>query len=270
MPMLSTDYAHSMQLSPEWLNQADHLHLGIHIHSDGLMIGLFEVHSKQPIWLMDAPHLSHNIAQTLQQGQWVQPFFRKVSISFSAESWTVIPQSFFQPNQLSVWIKETSNSQLGYQNLQQESNVLIHRHSKDIEHIAALYPQAQVNCAIKMWLQLNTTLAYTNVLSAWIEADKLCIELIQNHQRILLNQFEAKSVEDVLYFISATLQQNTTSSDTEIVLMGQDVSEDLLETLSNYCEKVQVWNTPLGLQLPETCKLPAHHYYSILMHTLCA
>jgi hypothetical protein len=270
MPMLSTDYAHSMQLSPDWLAQADHLHLGIHIHSEGLLIGLFEMRSKQPIWLMDTPILPHHIAQALQQGQWVQPFFRKVSISFSAETWTVVPQSFFNPDNLSIWVEETANAQLGYQNLQQESNVLIHRHGKDIEQIAVLYPQAQVNCAIKMWLQLSPPSDHENALIAWIESDKLCIQLIQNHQRILLNQFDAKSAEDVLYFISASLQQHPTSPETEILMMGQGVSEELLETLSHYYVNIKVWNTPLGLQLPESCTLPAHYYYSILMHTLCA
>ena len=270
MPMLSTDYAHSMQLSPDWLAQADHLHLGIHIHAEGLMIGLFEMLSKQPIWLMETPILSHQIAQALQQGQWVQPFFRKVSISFCAETWTVVPQSFFTPNQLSTWIEETVNGQMGYQNLQQESNILIHRHSKDIEHIAALYPQAQVNCAIKMWLQLSPPSDHENALIAWIESDKLCIQLIQNHQRILLNQFDAKSVEDVLYFISATLQQHPSSQETDIMIMGRGVTDELLETLSSYYNHVKTWNTPLGLQLPESSTMPPHNYYSILMHTLCA
>ncbi len=270
MPMLSTDYAHSMQLSPDWLAQADHLHLGIHVHAEGLMLGLFEMLSKQPIWLMDMPILTHQIAQSLQQGQWVQPFFRKVTISFSAESWTVIPQVFFDPNQLSNWIEEIPNCLLGYQNLNTENNVLIHRHSRDIEQIAALYPQAQVNCAIKMWLQLCPVSEHKNALIGWVEADKLCLQLVLDHQRILVNQFDAKTVEDVLYFISASLQQSPHPEETEIILMGQGVSDELLETLSSYYFHVKVWNTPLGLQLPESINLPAHHYYSILMHTLCA
>jgi hypothetical protein len=270
MPMLSTDYAHSMRLSPEWLAQADHLHLGIHVHSEGLFLGLFEMHSKQPIWMMDMPILSHQIAQALQQGQWVQPFFRKVTISFSAETWTVIPNSFFDPEQLSIWIEPTTNAMLGHQSIPQENNILIHRHSKDIEHIAALYPQAQVNCSIKMWLQLSPPSEQSNVLFAWLEAEKLCLQLIHQGQRILLNQFDAKSTEDVLYFISAALQQNAESQDLPIVLMGKGIGDDLIETLSHYYTDVQLWKTPLGLQLPPSCVLPAHYYYSILMHTLCA
>ena len=269
MPMLSTDYAHSMQLSTEWLERADQLHLGLHIHPEGIQMGLFEMHSKQPIWLMNAPMLHHQIPQALIQGNWSQPFYRKVSISFTAESWTLAPQNLFDPLALNAWIEPHANAQLGYQNLTHETTVLIHRHPMIIEQVAALFPQAQVNCATKMWLQLTQPSDFENTLFAWMEADKLCIHLIQNHQRILVNQFDSKSAEDALYFISAALQDFNHVGPIPIVLMGMNVQEDLLELLRSYYSDVQLWNTPLGLQIPSNLNQSVAYYYSILMHTLC-
>jgi hypothetical protein len=267
--MFSTDYAHPMQLAPEWSEKADHFHLGIHVNPRGVIIGIFDFQNNQPLWLVQHPILPQDLPQALQNWGWTQPLFRKVTIGYSADSWTLVPAPFFQPDQLQLWLADAPMQKVSFSKLPNEEAVLVYRNASWTEQLIQLFPQSQTTVAPQYWLQLTSPEENNTCLFAYIESDKLCIHYMVNHERKMLNQFDCRSAEDALYFISACLQHHNGEENTPIVLMGQDAQNAMLELLSQYYTDVKVWTPPLGLQMPSDIAHP-EEYYSILMHTLCA
>jgi hypothetical protein len=87
------------------------------------------------------------------------------------------------------------------------------------------------------------------------------------------NTFEFQAAEDFLYFVLASLEQNTFSlEETEVVLAGEiEAGSALYVTLKQYLPKIKFAIGPKSLiKKDDFAKLPEHFYYALFNLFLCA
>lgn len=81
-----------MRIPSHIVQKADQCHLGIHCAEDGIMAGIFDIKTKQPLWL-EYQHLQQwEWMQAIQDWKWNQPLFRKISVTHCSQQWTLCPQ----------------------------------------------------------------------------------------------------------------------------------------------------------------------------------
>ncbi len=254
----------------KWLKQSDQMHLALHIHGEGLQLALFDYQNRQPVHLFRLRIQPWEIPALISQQGLNQHLFRKVSITYDSDSWTLVPELFFEESKIELWMSDLPAHQMHHTMLTDERVILVDRHHQSMESIALLFPQASVKSWVHPWLQLTSPQHEKGeILFANLEAQKINIHLIKGGKRLLANPFESRSWEDSLYFISAALQNFECSEKTMVVVTGEDVSEELMESLKPYIGGLNLWLPPMGLHLPKNEWLPAQ-WHSVLMHTLCA
>jgi hypothetical protein len=263
-------HAPYIDLPEKWLKQSDQMHLAIHVHAEGLQLALFDYQNRQPVHLFRLKTQPWEIPSMITQQGLNQHLFRKVSITYDSDSWTLVPELFFDETRLDTWMADLPAHQMHHALLAEERVYLIDRHHQAMESIAMLFPQATVRCWVQPWMQLTSPQQEKGtVLFANVESKKISIHLVQDGKRLLANPFESRSWEDSLYFVSATLQNYACPEKTTVVFTGEDVTEELLNSIQPYVPGLTAWLPPMGLHLPKNETMPAQ-WHSVLMHTLCA
>ncbi len=259
-----------IEVPEKWLKQSDQMHLALHIHAEGLQLALFDFQNRQPVHLFRLKIQPWELPGLITQQGLHQFLFRKVSITYDSDSWTLVPELFFDESKIDLWMADLPAHQMHHTLLADERVFLIDRHHQSMESIAMLFPQATVKCWVHPWLQLTSPQHEKGeILFANIEAKKISIHLIKEGKRLLANPFESRSWEDSLYFISAAMQNFSCSEKTLVVLTGEEVNEELIASMAPYIKGLTPWLPPMGLHLPKNESIPAT-WHSVLMHTLCA
>jgi hypothetical protein len=269
MSLIQQNNNDKMRIPSHIVQKADQCHLGIHCAEDGIMAGIFDIKTKQPLWL-EYQHLQQwEWMQAIQDWKWNQPLFRKISVTHCSQQWTLCPQHLFDEQQLPYWFKPHDQWQTRYQLVAGLNIMLIEQFNKGGVDFSSLFSHAQERSIVELWMHYHLAQhAHQDHLTLIAEDHNIGVLLQKQGNLILANQFAGNEIEDVLYFASAVLQQNELSQNTPITMAGKNASDELKQFFEPYFVNVQLWSAPLGLQLPKNKS--AKEWHSILLHTLCA
>lgn len=258
-----------MRIPSHIVQKADQCHLGMHCAEEGIMVGVFDIQTKQPLWL-EYQHIQQwECMQAIQDWKWHQPLFRKVTATHCAKQWTLCPPHLFDAQQLHVWFTPHPTWTTQYQTIQGQNMVLIEQYDKAGMALHLLFSHVQESSIVENWMHYHLSQhPQIDQLTLIVEDNNIGVLVQKQGSLVLANQFAGKEPEDILYFASAVLQQHELSQNTPITLAGKNASEELKQFFEPYFLHVQLWTAPLGLQLPKN-KI-ARDWHSILLHTLCA
>ena len=258
-----------MRIPDEWLRKADQLHLAMHLSNEALSVGLFDVASKQPLWMQRMYGSNWEWIEKIQSWRWTEPLFRKVTLTHSPQQWTLCPPHLFSPDHLSDWFTTADKGTLAYHHIEGQEIVLIEQMHSISAPIIALFANGKEFSIVDHWLHFHLSPSSASDQLILIVEDGVIGVLLQKKGQLqLANQFSGHQMEDVLYFASAVLQQHQCSQDTDILLCGQQANAELLHFFEPYFTSVKCWEAPFGLKMPKGHDAAIWH--NLLLHTLCA
>jgi Protein of unknown function (DUF3822) len=269
MSVIQQNNNDKMRIPTHIVQKADQCHLAMHWTDEGIMVGIFDITTKQPLWLEYQHIHPWELMQAIQDWKWNQPLFRKVTASHCSQQWTLCPVHLFDENQLHIWFTPHANWLTQYQSIQGQNIMLIEQFANAGISLQELFSHAQECSIVALWMHYHLPQhPQQDHITLIVENDVIGVLVKKQGELQLANQFAGKEPEDILYFASAVLQQNELSQNTTITLVGKNASVELKEYFEPYFINVQLWTTPLGLQLPKNKE--AKDWHSILLHTLCA
>jgi hypothetical protein len=260
----------SPDLIPEVVksNPENH-HLAIHLGRDQLMVGIFSLPQRQPIWI-DHFALPHwDMGLELEKSILTTLSFRKVTITSPSASWTLSPPHLFKEGTEDQWLLPQQGAVFSTPLLRHPDAICIEQHLQVYDGVGALFNQARSIPVVTWWLEYHISHGPSTPFAAVFWEDKnLIIAWIENHELKFANQFSASQPEDALYFVSAVMQQMKASEEALMITMGSGMNQESMELFQQFFSQVKMWNTPLGLNWNE--KQPAFFYHPLILHTLCA
>jgi hypothetical protein len=269
MSVIQQNHNDTMRIPSPIMEKADQMHFALHWSDDGIVAGVFDIATKQPIWLKHQAMQPWEFSQNIREWKWNQPLFRKVSITHCAKEWTLCPQHLFDPSQLAAWLPAQAQCSTEFHFIQNQNMVLIEQFVPLAADIPLLFSNVKQNSIVDHWLHFHLSQHLgQDHLTIIVESGLIAVILQKKGSLVLANQFAGSQPEDVLYFASAVLQQNLMSQETAITLVGRNANPALKAFFEPYFIQVNLWQPPVGLHLPKDHE--ACDWHSILLHTLCA
>jgi hypothetical protein len=269
MSIIQQNNTHTMNIPADLGQRSDQLHLAIHVHGNGVMAGIFDSQTKQPLWLNETFIASWELSTKITEWGWNQPVFRKVTLTHCPLQWTLCPSHLFIPENKSKWLHQSIEQNVQACPIEGQNMVLIEECEKLQLSLQSFFPHLQEFSIMEMLLHFHLSSTMNgDRLIVITEAETTRIIAHKNGQLIMANQYMCKEPEDTLYFVSAVAQQYNLDSTTPIILAGQNTTTALIRLFEPYYTEVKTWTPPLGLKMPK-----GHddaHWHSILLHTLCA
>jgi Protein of unknown function (DUF3822) len=269
MSIIQQNNTHGMNIPSDLQQRADQLHLAMHVHSNGMMAGLFDGQSKQPLWLSETFIATWELHNRIMEWGWNQPVFRKVTLSRSPLQWTLCPPYLLDPSNIGGWLHQSNENNVRAIPISGQNMILIEESESLYPMVHGLFPHLQEFSTVEFLLHyhLSTPVNHDRLLVV-TEAEITRIFAHQQGKFLLANQYACKEPEDTLYFASAIVQQYELSNETPIILAGQNANIELIRLFEPYYTQVKAWTAPFGLKMPKG-QVDAH-WHSILLHTLCA
>jgi hypothetical protein len=158
------------------------------------------------------PSLIYNFVN----GSILQNNFKKIKIGVLSQKFTFIPLNVYQEkdlNNYSVYLNPTENENVYVQKIDQQDLVIIYVLPKlqvdKLEHLfpnATIYPQfVPLNAALHFaYQQINFSQLFINFKTEGF----LEISIIDNQKFIFYNIFSYQNIDEMMYFILLSLQQN--------------------------------------------------------------
>ncbi|MGZ3864149.1 MAG: DUF3822 family protein [Bacteroidia bacterium] len=220
---------------------------------------------------------------TLQHLVDAEPFFSQsylgVFVSVSNSVYTLVPGALF--------VKENREEVLRFNhNVANDSIVLsdeimgadshcIYAIDKRVKELLdKIFPNNHLKHKVSCLIESLPNLASKNRKTCLVNVQGNTMDVsLYNKKLQFFNSFEFQTAEDFLYYILATLEQNTFALDeTDVILAGEvEAGSAIYATLSEYIPKLKfavAGNTIVKKN--DFAALPEHFYYTLLNLYLCA
>ncbi len=271
-------------LAPDFdFKQSPKLRACLEISASDMVTALF-THQNELVYLQHYSYkTSEKISEVFEHLIHTEVFFShtylNVYVDISNPLYTIVPTALYHTENKEQWLKfnHTVTAEINVL-----SDDLYSADSKCVyavdEKLKSLIDQTFPNNHIKHKTSCITE-SLANIASkkyksclVHVGAENFDVALY-NKKMLFFNTFEYQSVEDFLYFILASLEQNNFAIDeTEIVIAGEiEAQSALYDTLKEYFPKIKfaVHNKTIILK-NDFEKLPNHFYYSLFNLYLCA
>ncbi len=261
-------------------------HLSLQISIDGFCFALFHLTSQTYIGVAEYV-MSNNTDQTVtaffeevvKEDQWLQGTFKSVSAAFTATNNTLIPSALFEEERiedyLSINIRSNRSDKLLHNRLIKSEIINCFTLDKDIYNvITKQYPGAnlihqgtiQIEAAAHQQLKNPTIFLQFNRKSIDIVA-------VKDEQTQLMNSFDYKTSEDVIYYLLYVMEQLAfNQNDTTVLLMGNIQKEsNVYKLLYKYIHTLSLVEWPAVVQYAQPVKgLASHQFHLLIQQYLCA
>ncbi len=213
----------------------------------------------------------------------IEPFFShayaNVYVCVSNNLYTLIPSALFVNENKEQLLKFNHNITNDVVVLSDEivstDSHCVYAFSKKLkELIDKVFPNNHVKHKTSCLIDSLSTSASKTHKTCLVNVQENSIDIaLYNKKLIFFNTFEFQTAEDFLYFVLATLEQNTfTLDETEVVLAGEiETGSAIFITLKQYIPKIKfaVTNKSIVKQ-NDFVKIPDHFYYTLFNLYLCA
>ncbi len=261
-------------------------HLSLQISIDGFCFALFHLKAQTYIGVAEYV-MPSNTEQTVETffeevvsgDKWLQGTFKSVSAAFSASKNTLIPSALFQEERIEDYLSINMGSQhsnsLLYNRLIKSEIINCFSLNKDIYNvISKQYPgvkllhQASIQIEAAAHQQLKKPAAFLQFNRKSID-----IVAVKDEQIQLMNSFDYKTSEDVIYYLLYVMEQlEFSQNDTTVLLMGNIQKEsNVYKLLYNYINTLSLAEWPTAVQYVQPVKgLLSHQYHLLIQQYLCA
>lgn len=240
----------------ELLSRANALHLAVHLSASELEVAVFDKDQEAALWHqrfeLGAGTLPwQNALSFLEDRNWKDAVFRKVTISFDTDAFTLVPQAFM------ISGKEHDLLEFNLQRtvIQAESIALdslganiLYDFPVTLSVLTEWWPNARFYPTVALMLQQGAKQRQTQkTVYAHVTATSILLSVFDGHDMKLANVYPRSSNDDVLYHLAnACIRLGLDLATVSVRIEGSEATDDLLQLVSTYSTNVQL-NT---LQFP--------------------
>lgn len=237
------------------LAQASSMHLCIHMHTSWVCATVADAAGGQVAWTetfqvaatgTDSYDLS--IAFVLEKN-WGEKVFRKCTISFDTADFALVPSAFFQKeNELTLLQFQTGKNHLhaASLSLNELAAELIFEVDKSLQTLTQKFPNARIfpSAYLLARYAYNQSAKENSALHILYHQPYLTLTIIKNKELLLLNNYQAQSAEDVLYYTAnAAMQLGVDLENVQLKLYSPAADLHLIALLKDYNTATEIIHT---------------------------
>ena len=267
MLVFDPELAAKMKMPKELLERAKELHLTIHIGIDRVHASVFDFNSSSCFWHVhsDLP-LGLEPYQFIYQRNWMEAVFRKCSITFDTDTYSLVPQSLFDPSLCADYLQMqhgVMSNAPAYTELSEAQAVLCFEGPDWQNDIIRLIPNARVMPLGALLTRLAIIKAQSDDVGFILAVSSGMVTMAgwKNKNLVLLATHDARTPEDVLYHTSNAALRLQIDMETCHAELLQTIPDDEMGKLLGRYLKVCA-----PLSLPVIADAPA----ITQLHYLCA
>ena len=275
MSTFTQDDAARLLIPQDLLARAASLHLALHMHSKSVSVAIFEMDPGPALWqqefAIDAIHQDPyaDAIVFLKKTNWNEKVFRKSTISFDGENFTLVPSGFVIAGKEKELLQFNTQLECEFvesQSLEELGATVISEVPAAIHGMLSQYPNARILPVVTLllkYIQLKKNLLQDQ-LHIYVQPNYLLVVAVAKGEMKLTNHFGIQGNDDVLYHLAnACIRLGIDLQNAHIHLYGGAVSAELITLVKEYALQVEAWKGT-------TDKDSEVISFAIEVHTLCA
>ena len=248
MSVFDLETAARALMPKEVFAQASNVHLALHVSNSYVLVCASDVASEKPIWnqsftLTNDNGLSNGFS-FITSRNWFDKVFRKVTLSFDSSLFTLIPEAFFDHNNMEEVLRfnhPTLQGETKQLEVREADSRMLFEWPASSETLLRMAPHIRV-------MRLAFLMARFAHHPQWNESDqinllvsdgRMVITAKKQHRLQLLNSYDVSNETDVLFHLSnLAIRLSFDIEHVPIVLM-QGPESMSLEVLETYCGAIR-------------------------------
>jgi hypothetical protein len=228
--------------------QASSSHLAMHVANAYVLVGVTDVASEKPLWTQIFPVQDDSMLasgfQFIEARNWFDRVFRKVTLSFESQYFTLIPEVFFDAAQMESVMRFNHpqfDGQVNQLELREADSRVLFEWPSAMEGLIRRAPHTRVMPLAFLMARFAHHPQWNEAqqINVLVSGSHLMITAMQNQRLLLLNSFEVSNETDVLYHLSnlAIRLEFDLEKVPIMVLKGADAMS--LDVLDTYCGAIK-------------------------------
>ncbi|MDR2840505.1 MAG: DUF3822 family protein [Paludibacter sp.] len=232
-------------------NSSNNYTLIIRILSDGFNFGIYDQNHKIistkmlncDIW----NYSQAQIQDLLCNVEELKVHYRKVSITIESDIYTVVPDSFFDTSNAESFLRMQhpelkENAALLFNNLLAWQAVIIFAIPLNICNIfKQIIPDVEIEHFLTCFINDNILKSKKTTVNVFVRAQQVDFVVVKQGILTLLNSFEYKTNEDIIYFILKVYDSLSLQPENDNLLIFSEKSiKDLNDFLSEYFDNYKI------------------------------
>jgi hypothetical protein len=267
MSVFDPELAARMKMPKELLDRAGDLHFAMHIGDGYVHASLFDFVDSTCLWgVQSAVPAGMAVEKFVYQRNWLEGVYRRCTISFDCDQYTLVPRSLFDENAVSDYLNLQHGSEQGATEcieIPEAEVVLCFVLPLWYSEIMRFFPNARL-MPLSAFITKAAASKFQHQLQCIIAAvtpEHVTLACIRNKTLLLLSTQEAKTSDDVLYHLSnAAMRLELDLENCAVELVASAGRDELITLLRRYVKEVKI------VQRTEVTNCSAYTQ----LHYLCA
>lgn len=232
------------------LSRSTMLHLALHLNQVELEVAVFDKDHELPVWqqhfeLGTATLPWQNAFSFLEDRNWKEGVFRKVTISFDTDAFTLVPHAFMisgKEHDLLEFNLQRSVIQAETISLDSLGASLLYDFPVALSVLTEWWPNARFYPTVALMLLQGTSLRNTGkMMYAHATSASILLSVFDGAEMKLANVYPRSSNDDVLYHIAnACIRLGIDLASVSVRIEGSEAGEDLHALMSTYNTDVKL------------------------------
>lgn len=273
MSAFSPETASRALLPKEIINEASSHHLCLHLSDEILQVAVAPASGGDFLWAeefeIDPLRHTYEDAASFAQGRnWSDKIFRKCSLTFDTSLFTPVPSAFFDASKQSELLTfQTGATIFSAANLSlpEIAAFLVYEQDNHVRSLIKMFPNVRIFPLAYLFVKHALLRSERHELAMHISkiGSHMLLAVVKNKKLILINHFDVKNEEDVLYHASnISLRLGIDFERVELSLYEMPHTPPLLTLLKKYNQ------TTACAFRNDTKKVKAS--FPAYLHVLCA
>lgn len=243
MRSFNPEIAAQAMIPKELLDQSSSLHFSLHLRKNGFEASISEAAGGELHWsshVREESEASGNYTEHLNFRNWHEKIFRRCTVSYDTEIFTLIPSGFFESEKASEILSFSSGKicrRTNYIELPEWEAVLVWEEPEDVVDVLKYFPNARMLPTAFLILKYCSIVLdrKEDTIAIMRSGSLLNLFVFKQGQPIMLNAHQTNGDEDVLYYAShAAMTLGIDFENCQLHIYDQDQDITLLNLLGHY------------------------------------
>ena len=247
MSVFDPELAARMKMPKELLDRAGDLHFAMHIGDGYVHASLFDFVDSACLWdVKSAVPAGLAVEKFIYQRNWLEGVYRRCTISFDCDQYTLVPRSLFDDNAVSDYLKLQHGSEESATEcieIPEAEVVLCYLLPQWKTEIIRFFPNARI-MPLSAFITKAAAAKFQHQIQYIIAAvtpEHVTLACIRNKMLLLLCTQDAKTSDDVLYHLSnAAMRLEIDLENCAVELVASAGREELTTLLRHYVKEVKL------------------------------
>lgn len=248
MGTFNPEIAAQAMIPKDLLGQASSLHFSLHLASDSSEAALSEAAGGELHWAHRLPReesSSGALTSSLADRNWNEKIFRRCTVSYDAELFTLVPSGFFSAEKASELLSFSSGKscrRVNHMALPEWDAVMIWEEPMDMATIPDVFPNARLMPSAYLVMKHCSTVIdrNTNTIALLRSGSLVNLFVFKQGMPVLVNAHQIHDDEDILYYASnAAMTLGIDFENCDILIYDRSIDVSLVNLLKHYNRNIK-------------------------------